>query len=163
LAAPPARVAAVLNGWHPDPNDTEPALLAAYAALRESCPVAQSATYGGFTALFRYDHVVTAARDTETFLSDQPFVERRGSPRFIPLSLNGDEHLFFRKLLARYFTPARLKTLEPRIRAMVVDHLASLLADGEDDLHEALTYPLPRERCVRFSTCPTRSGSSLRS
>jgi cytochrome P450 len=143
-----------MSEWHPDPNDTEPELLAAYAELRESCPVAHSATYGGFTALFRYDDVVAAARDTEAFLSDQPFVERRGSPPFIPLSLNGDEHLFFRKLLARYFTPARLKTLEPRIRAMVVDHLASLLADGEDDLHDALAYPLPPRTLCAFLNVP---------
>ncbi len=89
------------NDWHPDSNDTEPELLAAYAELRESCPVAHSDAYGGFTTLFRYDHVAAAGRDAEAFLSDQPFVERRGSPPFIPLSLNGEDHLFFRRLLAR--------------------------------------------------------------
>ena len=83
-----------MSDWHPDSDDTEPELLAAYSELRESRPVAHSDAYGGF----------------------------------IPLSLNGEDHLFFRRLLARYFTGARLRALEPRIRAMVVEHLTALPA-----------------------------------
>ena len=126
-----------MNDWTPLPDSTEPQLLAEYARLRKSGPVAHSAGYGGFAALFRYDDIVAAARATETYLSDEPFLERRGSPPIIPLSLNGDDHVFYRRLSAPYFTPARMRSLEPRIRAMVAEHLQPLVRNGESDLYQS--------------------------
>jgi cytochrome P450 len=129
--------------WNSTDGATGDELLGVYETLREACPVAHSDDFGGFWSVFRYGDIAAAAKNPETYLSDQPFVERRGSPPMIPLSLNGERHLYFRKLLAPYFTPARIKLLEPRIRTMVTEHLQPLLTDGEGDFSADFAYPLP--------------------
>jgi cytochrome P450 len=129
--------------WSSPDGATGDKLLEVYETLREDCPVAHSDDYGGFWSVFRYADIAVAAKNPDTYLSDQPFVERRGSPPMIPLSLNGERHLYFRKLLAPYFTPARVKVLEPKIRGMVVEHLEPLLTDGAGDFSADFAYPLP--------------------
>jgi cytochrome P450 len=143
-----------MNDWLPTAEMTEPELFSEYEALRASCPVAHSEAYDGFYNLVTYEDIVAAARDTETFLSDQPFVERRGSPPIIPLSLNGEEHVQYRRLLAPYFTPRRLKALQTPVRAMIVKHLGPLLSEGEADVYQALAYPLPARVLCAFLNVP---------
>src|ERR1700722_18833714 len=82
--------------WSSPDGATGDELLGVYETLRENCPVSHSDDYGGFWSVFRYGDIAAAAKNPETYLSDQPFVERRGSPPMIPLSLNGERHLYFR-------------------------------------------------------------------
>jgi cytochrome P450 len=142
--------AATREDWAPLEASDGEALFPLYADLREGCPVAHTSAYGGFWTLSRYAEIEAAARDTATFESRQPFVERPGTPEFIPLSTNGERHTYFRRLLAPYFTPSRIKALEPRVRALVAEHLAPVLATGEGDLHAALAHPLPARVLCAF-------------
>jgi cytochrome P450 len=135
--------------WAPLGAPDGEALFPLYAELRKGCPVAHTSAHGGFWMLSRYAEIEAAARDAVTFESRQPFVERPGTPEFIPLSTNGERHTYFRRLLAPYFTPNRIKALEPRVRGLVAEHLAPVLAAGGGDLHAALAHPLPaRVLCV---------------
>jgi cytochrome P450 len=140
--------------WAPlEARDGE-SLFPLYAELRESCPVAHTSAYGGFWTLSRYADIEAAARDTASFESHQPFVERPGTPEFIPLSTNGERHTYFRRLLAPYFTPSRIRSLEPRVRALVAEHLDPVLTAGEGDLHAALAHPLPARVLCAFLNVP---------
>ena len=147
--------------WSPTSDASGQALLGVYRRLRRECPVAYSDDFGGFWAIFGYDGIVAAAKDTKTFRSDQPFVERRESPELIPLSLNDERHLYFRKLLAPYFTPARMKSLEPRIRAMLAEHLAPLLR-GKSDFYRDLAYPLPARVLAAFLNVPDNESTAFK-
>lgn len=89
--------------WDPlDPSVTSD-LIAAYAQLRAECPVARTARHGVYWTLTRHDDVVTAAQNTATFRSGQPFVENPFQERMIPLVLNPPEHGVYRR-------PIRLST-----------------------------------------------------
>lgn len=122
---------------HPEVHDI-------YTTLRRSCPVAHTDAFGGYWMLVRYDDVVAAAKDPETFKSEIPFVEARGSFRnIIPLGLNPPEHTFWRKIMMKYYSRAQIARLRPRLRAFVVDALEPLLADGSADVVPGITAVLP--------------------
>jgi cytochrome P450 len=152
----------VRDDWNPLDAGSGEELFPVYEKLRASCPVAHTSAYGGFWTLTRYEDVVAAARDTETFASRQPFVERPGTPEFIPLSSNGERHRHFRRLLAPYFTPARIKALEPRVRELVREHLEPALASGEGDLVAELAGPLPARVLCAFLNVPDAEWVSFR-
>jgi cytochrome P450 len=144
----------VRDDWDPLTASSGEELLPVYESLRERCPVAHTSAYGGFWTLTRYADIAAAARDTATFESRQPFVERPGTPEFIPLSTNGERHTYFRRLLAPYFTPARIRGLEPRVRALVAEHLDPVLAAGTGDLASKLAGPLPARVLCAFLNVP---------
>jgi cytochrome P450 len=148
--------------WNPLDAPTGEALFPVYEELRGRCPVAHTSAYGGFWTLTRYADVVGAAKDTETFESRQPFVERPGTPEFIPLSTNGERHTYFRRLLAPYFTPARIRALEPRVRELVRQHLEPALAAGSGDLAVELAGPLPARVLCAFLNVPDDEWVALK-
>jgi cytochrome P450 len=62
----------LIEDWNPfDPEALrDPAAM--HAVLRAQCPVAHTDHAGGFWALFKYDDIVAAARDPQTFSSHWP-------------------------------------------------------------------------------------------
>jgi cytochrome P450 len=148
--------------WNPLEVVTGEELFPVYEGLRGRCPVAQTDAYGGFWTLTRYEDVVSAAKDTETFESRQPFVERPGTPEFIPLSTNGERHTYFRRLLAPYFTPARIRALEPRVRELVAEHLAPVLDAGGGDVAAELAGPLPARVLCAFLNVPDEEWVAMK-
>ncbi|MGE0582069.1 MAG: cytochrome P450 [Steroidobacteraceae bacterium] len=76
--------------------------------MRATCPVARSPR--GVT-LFRHADVLAAATDATTYSS------AASSFRQIPNSLDGAEHAAYRAAIDPFFTPERMRALEPRIRA----------------------------------------------
>ncbi len=61
----------------------------------------------------------------------------------IPLGLDGEEHRMYRRLLDPSFAPARVKVLEPRIRARAHELIDEFVDAGTADVHEAWCDPLP--------------------
>ena len=114
-----------------------------YARLREECPVAYSDHHGGFYTLTRYADVREAARDHKRFRSGQPFISAPGFNQSIPIGLNPPEHATYRRMLNKYFVPARMEELEPRLRAYADEHLDGLLARGHGEWVSELASPLP--------------------
>ncbi len=123
-----------------------------YEVLRDQDPVHHVPRDGDrdYYVLSRHADVLAAAVDTATYSSAQGLtveygeLERIGLADHRPLvMLDPPEHTAFRKLVARGFTPRQVATLEPMVRAFVVDRLERLRADGEGDVVEALFKPLP--------------------
>jgi cytochrome P450 len=152
----------VHDDWDPLVVSSGDELFPVYDELRETCPVAHTSSYGGFWTLTRYADIAAAARDADTFESRQPFVERPGTPEFIPLSTNGERHRYFRRLLAPYFTPARIRALEPRVRALVAELLDPALAAGSGDLASELAGPLPARVLCAFLNVPDDQWVSMK-
>jgi len=117
-----------------------------YRRLRDEDPVHWSEA-GGCFVLSRFDDVFTAARDTETYSSAQGLtfqneVEELGLAPTIVM-MDPPDHTKFRRAVSRGFTPREVQTLEPAIRAFVVEHLERLRAAGTGDFVAGVARPLP--------------------
>ncbi len=126
--------------WHPLAPEARADPPAVQKETRRRCPVAWTDDLGGFWSVLRYEDVVAVARDTDTF--SNALRPRYGTSR-IPLETDRPDHTRFRRLLQPHFSSQRMRELEPRVRAFVVELLEPLLAAGGGDIAPALTYPLP--------------------
>src|SRR5271170_3060780 len=125
-----------------------------YRALRDHDPVHHvvPATHpeDDYYVLSRHADVWAAARDHETFSSAQGLTVNYNDLELIGLQDNPPMvmqdppvHTEFRKLVARGFTPRQVESVEPAVRAFVVERLDRLLADGGGDIVAELFKPLP--------------------
>jgi cytochrome P450/ketosteroid isomerase-like protein len=124
-----------------------------YAALRPRSPVYGYVDWPPGTvpgqdppvrawALFGYEEVAAAARDSETFSSAE-FQGASSAPTLVLVNQDEPEHGPLRKLVSKAFTPRRVRELRPVMRA-IADALIARLPDGEDfDVVEALASELP--------------------
>ena len=155
---------------------------AVYRALRERSPVYQDEG-SGMWVLTGFDAVYGALRDHETFSSAGGFGGRgRGGgegegrerqQRMVLITDDPPRHTRFRQLVNRAFTPRRVAELEPWIEG-IAGELLDAAGDGEVDVVEALTVPLPvtviatllgippaeRERFKRWSNALVGGGES---
>ncbi|MEP9363066.1 cytochrome P450 [Nocardioides sp. CN2-186] len=123
-----------------------------YADLRDHDPVHHVERSGGrdYYVLSRHADVMAAAVDTATYSSAQGLtveydeLETIGLADNLPLvMMDPPDHTAFRKLVSRGFTPRQVTTVEPAVRAFVVERLDRLRDEGGGDLVEALFKPLP--------------------
>jgi cytochrome P450 len=125
-----------------------------YAALRDHDPVHHVVRRGrpdaDYYVLSRHADVLAAAVDTATYSSaggltveydDLAAMGMADNPPLV--MLDPPDHTAFRKLVARGFTPRQVKSLEPEVRAFVVERIERLRDEGGGDVVETLFKPLP--------------------
>jgi cytochrome P450 len=114
-----------------------------YRALRDEAPVYHNEQVG-FWALSRYHDVVDAHLDTDVFSSAHG-VTIEGTEQGMPFLIVKDppEHTWHRKVAGRLFTPRRMATLEPFIRATAAGLLEKVADAEEFDLVEHFSFRLP--------------------
>jgi cytochrome P450 len=122
-----------------------------YQALRDGHPVYRHEKLD-FWALSRFEDVWDAVRRPEVFSSASGltfYPDEIGTLGLAPtmVMLDPPRHTQLRALVSRGFTARRVRELEDRIRAFVVDRITEMerkAADGEPvDLHQDLSSPLP--------------------
>jgi cytochrome P450 len=88
-----------------------------YRQLRDEAPVHHNEDIG-FWALSRFDDVMAAHLDPDTFISSNG-ITIEGLDRGMPFLIVKDppEHTWHRKIVSRVFTPRRVSDLEPFIRS----------------------------------------------
>ena len=124
-----------------------------YTALRDHDPVHRVVPEDpsqDYWVLSRHADIWAAARDHETFSSAQGLTVNYGELELIGLADNPPmvmqdppAHTEFRKLVARGFTPRQVQTVEPAVRAFVVERIERLRAAGGGDIVAELFKPLP--------------------
>ncbi|MGV0626352.1 cytochrome P450 [Mycolicibacter minnesotensis] len=125
-----------------------------YTALRDHDPVHHVIPAGApgqdYYVLSRHADIWAAAADHETFSSGQGLTINYGELEMIGLADNPPMvmqdppvHTEFRKLVARGFMPRQVETLEPKVRAYVVERLERLAAAGGGDIVTELFKPMP--------------------
>lgn len=138
--------------YRPGTAETWASPWAMYADLRDHDPVHHVERPGGrdHFVLSRHADVLAAAVDTATYSSAQGLTVEYDELETIGLAdnrplvmLDPPDHTAFRRLVARGFTPRAVTTLEPVVRAFVVERLARLHDAGGGDIVEALFKPLP--------------------
>lgn len=136
-----------------------------YAALRDHDPVHHVIPAGqpdqDYYVLSRHADVWAAASDHETFSSAKGLTINYGDLEMIGLTDNPPmvmqdppKHTEFRKLVARAFTPAHVKRLEPQVREFAVERIERLRANGGGDIVAELFKPLPSMVVAYFLGVP---------
>ncbi len=128
--------------FHEDPYPT-------YRWLRDHAPLYRNEALD-FWALSRHADVLAASLAWETYSSAEGTTLERVDPavfavRPIMIFLDPPRHDRLRKLVSRAFTPRRIATLEPFIRATATRLLDRLAADGGGDFVHDFSMPLPME------------------
>lgn len=103
-----------------------------YDRMRAACPLAQSPR--GVT-LFRHADVVAAANDPATFSS------AASGHRMVPNSLDPPEHTAYRAVVDAFFTPERMRALEPRVREIAANIVSALARGATIDAVTGIGYP----------------------
>jgi len=110
-----------------------------WAELRDTCPVAHSARYGGTWLPVTHDHVREIAYDTENFTSRAVVVSTQvpedpapigGAP---PITSDPPFHHEARRLLLPPFAPKKIELWEPEVRKLcgeLLDHMEGEVRAG---------------------------------
>src|SRR4030095_5725455 len=128
--------------FHEDPYPT-------YRRLRDEAPLYRNDALN-FWALSRYRDVLAASLDWETYSSAEGTTLERIDPHLFetrPMIIFQDppRHDRLRKLVSRAFTPRRVASLEPFIRATVARLLDTVAREGGGDFVRDVSLPLPME------------------
>lgn len=114
-----------------------------YLAMLRSCPVAHSESHGGFWILSKYEDVQSAARNHEVY-SSAGGVNIPVQPARLPcLEQDQPEHSLYRRPMQSWFSPGRMRRLEPMIRELVTSRIDGFVDEGAVDLGPALADPVP--------------------
>ncbi|MEV6864769.1 cytochrome P450 [Streptosporangium subroseum] len=117
--------------------------------IRDEQPVCPLHMPGGSTVWLatRYDDVRSVLGDTGRFSNDFGNVTAVGSAQEDPGGLgfrDPPEHTRLRRLLTPEFTMRRLRRMEPRIEAIVAEHLDAMERSGSSaDLVPSFALPIP--------------------
>ncbi len=122
-----------------------------------------------FWVLSRFDDVLEAFRDFETFSSAGGIaLENRRpvgtpAPGFEPMiELDPPEHTAFRKLVARVFTTRKVAQMESEIRGIVDHYIDTVIDAGHCDLVADITGPFPMDVISALLGIPESDRELLR-
>jgi cytochrome P450 len=113
--------------------------------VQAKCPVAWSDASNGFWMLTKYEDVVDASRDWETFTVTQGIMipPTGASMPVIPAELDPPRHSKLRKLVLPNFTEKSLEPWVPGIRDLVAGAFEPLLPTGKADIVVDVARPVP--------------------
>ncbi|MCY3862462.1 MAG: cytochrome P450 [bacterium] len=142
-----------------DPYDT-------YADLRDHAPCYHSEQYD-FYALSRFDDLVTAHRDFETFTSTHGQMYEQlasGEPTDTGsiISMDPPEHTRYRKLVSRSFTPRSIGNYEALVRDIISGYLDPLMGRRQFDILEEFAAPFPVEIISTILGVPAEDRQQIR-
>lgn len=134
-----------------------------YDTLRPSSPVAGYRDWPPGTipradepvtawALFRYDQIFDAARDSTTFSSRDPLQEASSAPSLMLVNTDPPKHEVERKLVSQAFSPRRVKRLEGWLGELI-PRLLDELGTGDVEVME-FAAEIPTRAMVRLLGLP---------
>ncbi|WP_433359806.1 cytochrome P450 [Streptosporangium sp. CA-115845] len=132
-----------------DLDNTDPELLQrlpeTLGEMQSRCPVAWSPSSGGFWALSKYDDVVEASSDWETYTVTQGIMipPTGASMPVIPAELDPPRHTKLRKLVLPNFTDRALQEWRPGLEEIVRAAFKPVLPRGRADLISDIAHPVP--------------------
>jgi len=132
-----------------------------YRELRDNAPCSYNAELD-FWALSRYDDVLAALHDPQTYCSRHGVTLEQQNALPMLLTTDPPDHTDLRRLVSRAFTPRRVADLEPAVRELSKGFLAPLLEKGEGDLVADYAAKLPMDVISRMLGVPGADQESLR-
>jgi cytochrome P450 len=113
--------------------------------MQNRCPVAWSEASGGFWTLTKYDDVVAASNDWQTFtVTKGIMIPPTGATMpVIPGELDPPRHTKLRKLVMADFTERALQKWIPEMNQIIASAFEPVLARGRADLASEISHPVP--------------------
>ncbi|MEX1007192.1 MAG: cytochrome P450 [Acidimicrobiia bacterium] len=120
---------------------------AVWKRLRDEAPLYWNDTYG-FFALSRFDDVLPAMLDTNTFSSAHMTVVEMMTPEKtsgggMMIFMDPPEHTHLRKLVSRAFTPRAINGLEGRVRRLCSGYLDQFMGEESFDFVDDFAALVP--------------------
>ena len=135
------------------PNETFHSAHAEYRELRgEHGGLVRSQEYEGFWAAIGYEEALTVMTDIERFTTSK----QNAVPKFAftgvrpPLHLDPPEHTAYRRVINKFFTPPKIRDLEPHVRAAAVSLFEPLLEERLIDVCKQYAHRLPAMVFAKF-------------
>ncbi|WP_324278086.1 cytochrome P450 [Blastococcus brunescens] len=134
------------------PDETFTSAHEEFRDLRAQCPIARSQEYGGFWAALGYDEVLRVITDIENFTTSK----QNAIPKFAftgvrpPLHLDPPDHMAYRRVINAFFTPPKMRALEPKVRAASIELLDPLIDRGWADVCKEYAHKFPAHVFARF-------------
>lgn len=120
-----------------------------FEELRAAGPVVRSDEYGGYWVLTRHEDIAWAAQNPEVFRNEHNLIPWRDTfgngTRMIPLELDGEEHLRWRRAMKDTFNPVTVNHFEPMIREAAVERVDRIASGEGCDFVQELAAPLPAD------------------
>ena len=124
-----------------------------FQEMQREHPVAWSEKYGGFWILSRYEDIRRISEDDETF-SSRNDLPRDGvafsgitipgnQARSTPIEMDPPEFFDYRRLLNRWFAPAAMEKLKPKMMEFTAWCIDRHIESGKIDLVWDLASPVP--------------------
>lgn len=129
-----------------------------FRRLRAQCPV--DATNPRQTLLLRRGDVEKALRNWQDYSSDFGGVMGSDEP-IIPLNVDPPAHARYRRLLDPYFSPRKMKALQPAVDKHVNDLIDAFIGRGACDFSAELAVPLPCSTFLSLFGLPLDELESL--
>lgn len=120
--------------------------------LRESWP---DANVDGCPAFVTRALALEVLHDTESFSSAGARETGSNDRALIPLEIDPPDHRRYRKLLDPIFAPRSIRTMEPAIRALVVETIEPIIARGECDFAVEISERIPSSFFLSLLGIPT--------
>jgi len=141
---------------HEDPYPT-------YKRLRDEAPAYYNPDLD-FWALSRFQDLYEAMHDWQTYSSVGGVTLERGSGHAPPMIIAMDppRQAKLRKLVSSVFTPRRVATMEPRVRALTNKYLEPLVARGAADFIGDFAGKLPMDVISTMLGVPSEDQDMLR-
>jgi cytochrome P450 len=130
-----------------------------FGPMRAEHPLVHSDLYGGFWVLTRYDDVMAAANDHESFTSAVagttliPSTQPRTDP-LLPLELDPPEHSRYRALVNPVFAKPRIDALRPGLEALATRLLEPIARNGGGDIMAEFAHPVSLGSLARLMDLP---------
>jgi cytochrome P450 len=140
---------------HNSPEHTSRGPLATYARLRASAPVSWTHSNGGYWVVTSYAEVAEVLSNPETYTSGTftdaegnygggIFVPaERGAVPMIPTEMDAPLWEDYRRLLAKPFSPAAVKSYRPMITTLATRSIDAVIETGECDLAVDIAGAIP--------------------
>ncbi len=132
-----------------------------YRDLRDNAPCYHNDALD-FWALSRYDDVLAALHDPQTYCSRYGITLEQDNSLPMLLTTDPPDHTDLRRLVSRAFTPRRVADLEAAVRELSQGFLAPLLEEGNGDLVADYAARLPMDVIARMLGVERDDEESLR-
>jgi len=130
-----------------------------FGPVREEQPLLHSGLYGGFWLLTRYDDVVAAALDCESYTSAVPGTtlipptQPRTDP-LLPLELDPPEHTIYRALVNPLSARPRIDAMRPELEVLATRLLETFVRNGGGDVMAEFAHPMSLGSLARLMNLP---------
>ena len=147
---------------HDDPYET-------YRRLRDEAPAYWNDELG-FWVLSRFDDVIEAFRDHQTFSSAggvalesrRPLGDVDAGGSRMMIEMDPPDHTVFRRLVSRVFTGNRVAAMEQQVRDTVGGYLDAVVGRGACDLVADVSGPFPMDVISAVLGIPVADRPMLR-